>query len=272
MAKGRMISSEIWEDDYFIELTLLERMIWIGLLTCSADDQGRLQDNKRLIHSQLFPVDDLDDNLIELALKKFAGSGKIVRYSVDGKKVIQIKNWWKYQSPRWAGRSKYSPPGNWIDRERYHAQGNSIIENNWKLQGGFPEDSIADSKGMPTINEVKGDVNGDGDVNGEVDVNQPNGDCGDLIEEFCTITGKEYPQGRRAETDWDYPLSQLKIKGATTGDVRTAIQELDAKNYPIVSPKSIVTACELVMGRRSRKTGESRRMDSNGQFAEYINH
>ena len=99
MSKGRMISSEIWEDDYFIELSLLERMIWIGLLTCSADDQGRMQDNARLIHSQLFPVDDLDDALIEKALEKFASAGKIVRYKSEGKKLIQITNWWRYQSP-----------------------------------------------------------------------------------------------------------------------------------------------------------------------------
>lgn len=268
MGKGRMISSEIWEDDYFIELTLLERMIWIGLLTCSADDQGRLQDNKRLIHSQLFPVDDLDDNMIEHALKKFADSGKVIRYSVDGKKIIQIKNWWRYQSPRWAGKSKYRPPEKWIDRERYHAAGNIVMENNWKLQGGFPEDSIAGN----TINDVNGEVNGDGEVNGEVDGKQPNGDCGDLIDEFCNITGKVYHQGRKAEVEWDAPLASLKIKGATASDLRTAIQELDAKNYPIVSPKSIVTACELVINRRNRKNGGNRKLDSTGQFAEYINH
>lgn len=266
MAKGRMISSEIWEDDYFIELNLLERMIWIGLLTCSADDQGRLLDNKRLIHSQLFPVDDLDDNLIEQALQKFADSGKITRYIANGKKLIQIKNWWRYQSPRWAGKSKYSHPEGWTDRERYHSSGNNIVENNWKSQGGYIEDSIDDY----TTNEVNVDVNGDGDVNGEVEV-EPSGDCGDLITEFESITGREYPRGRKAEIEWDGPLSRLKIKGATSADIRTAISELDAKNYPVVSPKSIENACELVMNRRNRKTGGVRKSDSAGQFAEYIN-
>lgn len=161
MSKGRMISSEIWEDDYFIELSMMERLIWIGLLTCSADDQGRLLDNSRLIHSQLFPVDDVNDSQIDQAITKFSRDSKILRYSADGRKLIQIRNWWRYQSPRWCGKSKYKPPEKWIDRERYHGQGNTIIEKNWKLPGGFSEDSKAPN----TIN----DVNGDGDVNGDSD-------------------------------------------------------------------------------------------------------
>jgi len=181
MSKGRMISSEIWEDDYFIELSLLERMIWIGLLTCSADDQGRMQDNARLIHSQLFPVDDLDDALIEKALEKFASAGKIVRYKSEGKKLIQITNWWRYQSPRWCGKSKYKPPEGWIDRERYHGTGNTIFESNWSDPGGFKEHSTAHSTAHSTehsiehsnvnhtINDGDGDVNGDGDGDGEGD-------------------------------------------------------------------------------------------------------
>jgi len=169
MGKGRMISSEIWEDDYFIELSLLERMIWIGLLTCSADDQGRLQDNKRLIHSQLFPVDDMDDNLIEQALRKFAVSGKITRYITDNKRVIQINNWWKYQTPRWCGKSKYSPPKGWIDRYRFHGLGNEIIELNWKGQGGY----IATNTIGNTINDVNGDVNDDGEDEDDVKLPQP---------------------------------------------------------------------------------------------------
>lgn len=254
MSKGRMISSEIWEDDYFIELSLLERMIWIGLLTCSADDQGRMQDNARLIHSQLFPVDDLDDSLIEKALEKFASAGKIVRYKSEGKKLIQITNWWRYQSPRWCGKSKYSPPEGWIDRERYHAVGGKIVEKNWRLPGGFSKDSIADSIGETTTLDVNDDVDVEVDDDGDVDAEiAPSGDCGDLITEFVQITGIEYPQGRKAETDWDYPLSELKTRGLTISDMRTAIKELDDKKYAIVSPKSIFTACDMVLKRRKRK-------------------
>jgi len=82
------------------------------------------------------------------------------------------------------------------------------------------------------------------------------GDCGELITEFVAITGIEYPRGRKAEVEWDAPLSALKVQGLTVADMRMAIQELDGKKYPILSPKSIYNACDLVMKRRKRKTAD----------------
>jgi len=267
MSKGRMISSEIWEDDYFIELSLLERMIWIGLLTCSADDQGRMQDNSRLIHSQLFPVDDLDDNLIENALEKFSNSGKIIRYISDGRRIIQIKNWWKYQAPRWAGKSKYKPPKGWIDRERYHGIGNVVLELNWKEPGGFQEHSTASN----TINDVDGDVNGDVDVKVDVDVDvdiSPSGDNDnddDLISEFESISG--LTRDARHNQEWITDLKHMRDNGVTPQIMRRAIQELRDKNYKVSSPHSILRAVEMVQGDDSIRIP-----DSTGIYAEYIQH
>ena len=45
MASKRMINGNMWEDIFFLGLSIFERLLWIGLLTTCADDQGRLQDH-----------------------------------------------------------------------------------------------------------------------------------------------------------------------------------------------------------------------------------
>lgn len=170
MANRRMISSETWEDDFFTSLDMLQRLIWIGIITTCADDQGRFQDNANLINAKVFPLDDIDKGKIEAALNRFATAGKLLRYEAKGKKLCQVIHWWKHQTPRWAAASNYPCPDRWTDRERYHAAGNVITERNWKSTGGFSTGYIADSIGESTTNDVKGDVksdvNGDGDGEG----------------------------------------------------------------------------------------------------------
>lgn len=163
----RMISSDIFEDEFFISLDCIGRLLWFGMIARCADDQGRLQDNATLIKSQVFPADDLDPSDIEAALVDYAKEGKIYRYKDGNKRLIQILNWWKYQTPSWAGKSKYNPPQGWIDREKYHgANGTGIITNNWAMKGGFPNDtnpvSNLDTNPVSSpINDVKYEVKGE---------------------------------------------------------------------------------------------------------------
>lgn len=164
-ANRRMITGEVWEDDFFTSLSIFERLLWIGIITGCADDQGRLQDNAVLIRSKVFPMDDVAIQQVEDALIRFAEASKIVRYIEGGKRLIQIANWWKHQTPRWAGHSNYPPPPRWLDRERYHSAGNKIITLNWDVQGGY----IADSIDGNTNNDVNDDVNDDDDIKGDDD-------------------------------------------------------------------------------------------------------
>ena len=57
MANRRMLTSDIFSDDIFMELDDVTRLLWIGLITICADDQGRFQNNDFLIKSQVFPAD-----------------------------------------------------------------------------------------------------------------------------------------------------------------------------------------------------------------------
>ena len=134
-----MINSDLFSDDVFMELDDLTRLVWIGLIVMSADDQGRFQDNELLIKSQIFPMDKKAPAKIKNALDTLEQNEMIHRYQKDGKKLVQIVNWWKHQSPSWASASAYPAPDNWIDREKYHAIGNKVVTTNWDTQGGFSE-------------------------------------------------------------------------------------------------------------------------------------
>lgn len=168
MANRRMIASDIWLDDFFMDLSFLGRLLWIGLVTTCADDQGRLRNHPRLIRSELFPLDDIPVEEIEALLQEFARSGRVVLYQADGKDLLQIVNWWKYQTPSWASPSKYLPPPGWIDREKYHTTGSRVESRNWELKGGFQAAGTGSAgAGSKTIGDLPAHTPGDRPVGGD---------------------------------------------------------------------------------------------------------
>ncbi len=296
--KGRMIDPEMWEDDFFVELSLFERLVWVGVLTGEPDDQGRFQDRAMLIRSHLFPDDDIDVQTINAALEKFSAAGKILRYEKGGKKLIQIVHWWKYQAMRWAGPSKYPAPDGWTDRERYHGQGKVIIERNWRSKGGFPEDysevnTIDCTEGCTEVftthdvnDDVKGKGKGEGEGEGDVDVpatgagivNDPENvwvSQKGVITQFEQISGLTAPIGLTKVMDkWFDSLVRLQNMGATPEIWRQAVDELTAKRYRIAGPWSIEKPCAMILAERKRETipKSERKRDSSGEFGEFIQH
>lgn len=194
MAKQRMIYSDVWEDDFFTSLTIFQRLLWIGLITSCADDQGRFQDNAALVRSKVFPIDDIQISELEAGLTVFCEAGRIARYTAGDKHICQIVNWWKYQTPRWAGRSIYPPPPGWTDRERYHAAGNTIEESNWSSKGGYTAGYIGGFTAGNTTNDVNGDVkddvNGDGEVPPQPPTPDVNPEYGQLVTAYHENIGQ----------------------------------------------------------------------------------
>jgi len=72
MTTRRMINGYIWEDDFFLQLTIFQRLLWIGLVTVCADDQGRFTDSAAMVRSKVFPMDDIQLSEIEEGLKAIA--------------------------------------------------------------------------------------------------------------------------------------------------------------------------------------------------------
>lgn len=139
-AKRRMIASHLFEDYFFGNLSLLERQLWIGLFATVADDQGRLLDSPIFIRSRVFMYDkDITEAQVEEGLRKLCAAGKITRYSVAGNALIQIVNWWRYQTLAWAVESRYPAPDGWHDRVRYNAPGNKTVSFGWDTPPGYKE-------------------------------------------------------------------------------------------------------------------------------------
>ena len=139
MANRRMLTSDIFSDDIFMELDDVTRLLWIGLITICADDQGRFQNNDFLIKSQVFPADRKSPSRILKSLQILEEKGMIFCYKKDGKSLAQIVNWWKHQAPSWAAASLYPAPDGWTDRVKVNTKGNNILTENWSELGGFME-------------------------------------------------------------------------------------------------------------------------------------
>ena len=139
MANRRMITSDIFSDDVFMTLDDFTRLLWIGLITVCADDQGRFQNNDFLIKSQVFPADKKTPAKIAKSLQILEQKGLIYCYEKEGKSLAQIVNWWKHQAPSWAAPSLHHAPDGWIDRVKVNTKGNNILTENWSELGGFAQ-------------------------------------------------------------------------------------------------------------------------------------
>jgi len=157
MSERRAIATNIWDDEFVGSLTLFERLLWIGLFT-SADDQGRLVHNSRVITRKIFLYDeDITPEQVEAAIEKFgqAGAGKVFIYEEKGKKLLQIVNWWDYQTLQWPQESRYPPPEGWVDRVKRKGKDGKVYSRNWSpdCKGGFAVDDLPIDKpmGIPIV-------------------------------------------------------------------------------------------------------------------------
>lgn len=174
----RNITPETFTDEFFGSLDHMQRLLWLGLLLCLADDQGRMSDNPALMRSMIFPY---DENISIMDVRKgidlFIEQDKLYRYAAgsngSGKGLLQVVNWWRYQkSAQWAGRSQFPPPDNWVDRVRTHeaGHGSKPVTVNWDKAGGFVKTtkrqrsrSVADK--VIQEDEVKDEVKEEGVIN-----------------------------------------------------------------------------------------------------------
>ena len=130
MTKRRMIHDCLWKSEGLAELTIRQRLLWVGLITTS-DDQGRGRAHPGLIRSTIFPFDAITNNEIKADLEAITNQDMVIVYLVKNKSYYQVINWWEYQKPQWAYPSDYPAPDGWQDRLRYRQEGN-VLTDNWK--------------------------------------------------------------------------------------------------------------------------------------------
>jgi hypothetical protein len=156
-------------------------------LIAVADDQGRLFGLPANVRSEIWPLDDIPLAEVEEDLNKLAELEMILLYEANGKEIIQIINWWRYQQKQWAGPSDYPPPPNWVDRTRYHGAEHKIIQENWDQPGGFIEEEnqqpdSSETPGLP--GDKPGDLPPDYQAENDVGLNDSDSDSEDEEEKL----------------------------------------------------------------------------------------
>lgn len=106
MARARNIKPAIMANEDLAELQPMERLLFIYLWML-ADREGRLEDRPKRIKAEAFPYDDAD---VDEMLDNLQGAGFIARYSVDGKRLIQVHNFTKHQRPHNNETASEIPP------------------------------------------------------------------------------------------------------------------------------------------------------------------
>ena len=99
-----MIDPGYWSDDKVIELDPMQRLLFIGMWNF-ADDAGVLRNSSKQIKAQIFPADDITNEVVARSLEKLYVLGLIILNK--DKTLIKIKGWSDYQKINRPQPSKY---------------------------------------------------------------------------------------------------------------------------------------------------------------------
>jgi hypothetical protein len=95
MARARNIKPAFFKNYDLADLGSHAQLLFAGLW-CLADREGRLEDKPRFIKAELFPYYEVD---VDGGLTLLHESGFVKRYSVNGRRLIQVEGFKKHQSP-----------------------------------------------------------------------------------------------------------------------------------------------------------------------------
>jgi hypothetical protein len=112
MARIRSIKPEFWKSESIACHDMFTRLVFIGLWTY-VDDNGVGLDNPKLVAAELFPLEEdfagVSRDLRE-SLARLADTGRIRRYTVDGKAYLAIVNWSEHQKIDRPAKARYPEP------------------------------------------------------------------------------------------------------------------------------------------------------------------
>jgi hypothetical protein len=105
VSRARNIKPGFFANELLAEVPPLGRLLFAGLWTI-ADRDGRLEDRPSKIKAAVLPYDKCaPENL----LSALADRGFILRYEVDGRRLIQVVNWKKHQAPHFKEQASTLP-------------------------------------------------------------------------------------------------------------------------------------------------------------------
>lgn len=120
--RARNIKPGFFDNEVLAGIGPCGQILFEGLW-CLADREGRLEDRPIRIKAQIFPyyepfisltvnppLDNGESTVTERLIQILSDKGFIMRYEVDGKRYIQIKNFLKHQSPHKTEKKSEIPP------------------------------------------------------------------------------------------------------------------------------------------------------------------
>ena len=128
--RNRILKKEFWCDEKIIELTPVERLLFLGM-TNFADDKGIQIYSAKGLKAKVFPADSISVGLIENGLTKMSKLG-LIEFGNDNT-LIRIKNWDLHQKINRPYPSKYT----------FVEEGNSDSMN---IHGIVCDDSLPNNK------------------------------------------------------------------------------------------------------------------------------
>lgn len=128
MARIRTIKPELFHHEGLCDLPIETRYLFMGML-CHADRAGRLPDRPRRIKAQVLPYEDITPAQVDGMLEALASHPEafLLRYEVEGQKVIQITSFLRHQRPtEKEPQSDLPPPVGWEVRHKDNPLGKAI--------------------------------------------------------------------------------------------------------------------------------------------------
>lgn len=123
MARIRSVKPEFFSSVTVSRITPLARLTWIAMW-CHADDEGRMDDDARLVRSFAWPFDDFaTTEVVEGHLAELDEQGLIIRYVAEGRAYIAVTNFTEHQHPNRATKSTRPPPPNHRSEDSMSAHG-----------------------------------------------------------------------------------------------------------------------------------------------------
>ena len=110
----RSIKPEFWRSEDIADLTVEDRLLFIGLWSY-VDDNGVGIDRLADVCADLFALDlerDPPETFARVSrgLQNLSEAGRIVRYTVEGKSYLHISNWSKHQRIDKPNKARYPHP------------------------------------------------------------------------------------------------------------------------------------------------------------------
>ena len=161
----RTIKPTFWTSEDIASLPSdTTRLLFIGLWNY-VDDDGRGQDNPALIRAALFPLDDRTLTDVDTEMARLQSAGLIVRYSVNGRRYLHVKNFDKHQVINRKTRSQLpEPPLTELHVSEHGAASvHSHREGKGREEEGKGREHSVDEPERPSLELVVADVSPDGD-------------------------------------------------------------------------------------------------------------